>query len=394
MASCLDTQNRQFSSWADYELPAHGFVEPGKQAPVDGLYAGVDPHGLWWTMTSGTDEAFIADLAPIATTLTASVDSDVVACQTFDRVWMGPGVSVSPLVEDGLVGSLFLPSRRPARGVVVIGGSDGGTRSSEGVAALLASHGFAALALAYFGVEGLPDTLADIPIEYCGAAVSWLACHAAVGGDRVGIVGASRGGELALLVGSSIAQVSAVVGLAPSVVVWGGFPAGTEGRPAWTKGGRGLPWAVASQVLPGPSPNAPPLSQTDVYLAALTDPSAARAVIPVERTRGPILIVTGDSDRIWPASQFAEICMRRLRAARHAYPDRHLCYPAAGHTAGRPPGLPVPLCLVHPVDGIAYELGGTLQGNALSRADAWPQVLRFLWAHVPVSGGESAPIGR
>ena len=59
---------------------------------------------------------------------------------------MGPGIAREPVRDDGLVGTFFAPADGTARpGVLVVGGSDGGL--SEGMAALLASHGFAVLAL-------------------------------------------------------------------------------------------------------------------------------------------------------------------------------------------------------------------------------------------------------
>ena len=61
--------------------------------------------------------------------------------------------------------------RHPA--LLVVGGSEGGTPVRR--AAWLASHGYVALALAYFHAPGLPDQLRDIPLEYFGHSLSWLA---------------------------------------------------------------------------------------------------------------------------------------------------------------------------------------------------------------------------
>ena len=70
------------------------------------------------------------------------------------------------LVEvEGLVGTLFCPNTSgPHPAVITLGGMGGGLR--EGGAEALASEGFAALALAYFGLEGLPRELVEIPLEY------------------------------------------------------------------------------------------------------------------------------------------------------------------------------------------------------------------------------------
>ena len=56
-------------------------------------------------------------------------------------------------------------------------------------------------------------------------------------GERVGVIGTSRGGELVLLLGATFPQVVAVVANVPSHVVW--RRGGT--RSAWTYRGEPLP---------------------------------------------------------------------------------------------------------------------------------------------------------
>lgn len=391
--SCLDAVGSRFSSWADYEVTADGSVDLSSQPPVAGTYDGVDPYGLWWSMASEPNGVFSVDLDPIVTTVTAEIATEAVTAASFRRLWVGRGVSKVRLTGGGLVGTLFVPEERPAPGVIVLGGSDGGIRSSESIAALLASRGFTAMALAYFGLPGLPDALIEVPVEYFATAASWLVRQDVVVRGGVGVVGTSRGGELALLLGSCLPEISAVVGFTPSFVLWGGFPPDANVRPAWTLGGRGLPGAACDPAFAEDSRR--PVYVTEVFLEALADPAAtARATIPVERTDGPIMLITGGDDWIWPSSRLARACMRRLARANHPYADRHLQYPEAGHSVGRPPGLPVPVRVAHPVDGVAYNLGGSEKANAESRADAWPQVLRFLADHVPRRPGGTAEVDR
>src|SRR6185437_10343267 len=103
---------------------------------------------------------------------------------------MAPGVRQVEVRERGLVGTLFLPpGEGPHPGVIVLGGSSGGAR--DPLAALLASHGYAALALVYFGAEGLPPKLASIPLEYFETALDWMAAHDAVLGERCALIGFS-----------------------------------------------------------------------------------------------------------------------------------------------------------------------------------------------------------
>jgi len=74
-----------------------------------------------------------------------------------------------------LVANLYLSGNRqgPVPAVLVLGGSGGGFNSER--ASLLATHGYAALNVAYFGVEGTPKYFIEtIPIEYFMGVVSLL----------------------------------------------------------------------------------------------------------------------------------------------------------------------------------------------------------------------------
>src|SRR5207253_876376 len=100
--------------------------------------------------------------------------------------------------DQGLVGTLYLPGTTAARpAIMTLGGSDGGIDAAALSAAALANHGFAALAIAYFGAAGLPSGLVDIPLEYLERAIRFLRSHPAVLSERLGVLGRSRGGELA-----------------------------------------------------------------------------------------------------------------------------------------------------------------------------------------------------
>jgi hypothetical protein len=77
---------------------------------------------------------------------------------------MAHGVERVEIREPGIVGTLFLPpgtERRPT--LIVFGGSEGGIY--EPAAAQYAAHGYVTFALGYFGMEGLPAELQEIPVE-------------------------------------------------------------------------------------------------------------------------------------------------------------------------------------------------------------------------------------
>ena len=103
------------------------------------------------------------------------------------------------------------------------------------------------------------------------------------------------------------------------------------------------------------------------------------ATIQVERTHGPILMISGGDDRIWASSLMTEDAMSRLDESRFAYAYERLDYPHAGHTAGSPQTVPAWTGkIIDPLTGEREEPGGSIEGNAESGVDAGPKVLRFL----------------
>lgn len=283
---------------------------------------------------------------------------------------VGPAVAQAaktPL-PDGMVGE-FHPAAggRRTAAVLVLGGSEGGVAGSAPLARLLSEHGFNALALAYFGAPGLPATLQNIPLEYFRRAVDWLAAQPSVDPRRIGVLGGSKGAEAALLIASRDRRLRAVVAGAPSSIAWSGInPADfAHAGPSWTAGGAAVACATYDM-------GAPFNGVLDFYTRSLAKAPAA-ATILVEKIHGPVLLVSGREDQLWPSTLMAEAIMVRLDAARFAYPHRHLAYDHAGHPVlGPPPPANSPNL------ARLASLGGTVEGNVAARVDAWPKALQFL----------------
>jgi dienelactone hydrolase len=124
--------------------------------------------------------------------------------------------------EAGVHGTFTIPDGvgpRPA--VVALSGSGGGTPTWWG--ALLAPQGVAVLAAAYFAVDPLPTALCEIPLETVARAGEWLQRRPEVRSGRVGLVGGSKGAEMALLAATIWPDLfGPVAAVAPSCVVWFG----------------------------------------------------------------------------------------------------------------------------------------------------------------------------
>ena len=97
-------------------------------------------------------------------------------------------------------------------------------------------------------------------------------------------------------------------------------------------------------------------------------------MIPVEKIAGPVLLVSGRDDKLWPSTLMAEQVMARLDAAKFRYAHSHLAYGNAGHAAF---GKPAPEG-TKPNPAVFAVAGGTFEGTQAARVDSWPKALAFL----------------
>jgi dienelactone hydrolase len=345
-------------------------------------FAEPDPTALLWALEpDGDPEPALANAEDARGTLTVAEGERTVAAAEFTRVFGDRGVVRTELAGP-LAGELYTPAGPgPHPAVMTVSGSGGGIARAE--AALLASHGFACLALAYFNYPGRPPELCDQPLEYFGQALDWLAAQPQVRAEAIAVKGNSRGGELSLLLGSTFAAVRAVAAFVPSGYIWGAAKVDWSDGAAWTWQGKDLPRVpTGEEGEPDPDRDVAAdgsIKLTPGFLAALaaaTPGELADAEIPVERTKGPILMVCGETDDMWPAIEMTDVVLRRTAEAHFPYPVRRLTYPDAGHAIGLP-YLPTVTSAIHPLGG-NFAYGGTRAGTAAARAAAWPEMLAFL----------------
>lgn len=268
----------------------------------------------------------------------------------------------------GMVGAYYPPPAGHTDVVLVLGGSEGGLQGSQPLARRIAEHGVGALALAYFGAPGLPEALENVPLESFEAGVDWVRRQPGMAGRRLAVLGVSKGGEAALLLASRDPRLCAVVAAVPSSVVWAGIDMAHPMIPvtasSWTEHGRSLTFV--------PYAGGPFRGVRDLYERSLAK-AAPEAAIPVEKIRGPVLLVSGKADQLWPSTPMADAVMARLEARHFPHAHTHLAYDNAGHAAFGPP-LPAD----SPNIARLASLGGTPQGNQAARVDNWPKALAFL----------------
>jgi dienelactone hydrolase len=353
-------------SGATFDSDSTGMIDLATMAPVEGSWQRADAQAFIWSMEKTRETpsttSILENEDQSIVTVTVFQDTTAVAEKRITLLKRARGVSTTE-IRDTVIGTFYQPyGRRSLPAVIVLGGSEGGMNRPP--AALLASHGYAALALAYFGVPPLPEQLDRIPVETIDRAVEWLRAQPTVNRDAIAVFGGSKGAELALLAASRNPSIRAVVAIAPSSVVYQGITGGRDSSSSWTAGGKQLPFAgyVGSDAFTKSH------RLVDLYEPTLAA-APAEAVIPVEKIRGPILLVAGKNDALWPSAVMSDRIVQRAKQMRFTPRIVQLTLDDAGHHVANVPNRPT---------GDSVRLGGSAAGLAAAQFQSWRAIVSFL----------------
>lgn len=275
--------------------------------------------------------------------------------------------------DDGLVATWFAPASAtvPGPALLVLGGSEGGKAMSARMASALHPAGYATLALAYFGDEDLPEQLQGIPLEYFERALDWLAKQPGVDPSRIGVVGASKGAEAALLLASRDRRVRAVIAFTPTDHAWQSVDwNGWSDTPSWTAAGKPVPYLRYSPF--DPAAGLRVMYDRSVDEASSEARRAAR--IPLELAQASVLLVAGEKDALWGAAEASNRIEATLAAAGYPHEVLVLRYPDAGHVLFIGGTLGVDDAVLERI----LPMGGTPEGVVAAINDAWSKSLAFL----------------
>jgi dienelactone hydrolase len=389
-ASLLDDGGELWESHAVLTCDSGGELDLSRAKPVSGTYRKADPMGLFWSMTPKDTKdagAYVkSNTEPKQVTFSAEADGYTMLSKEIERFYLAPGVESIPVDEDGIIGTYFKPeAAEPRPAIIVMHGT--ANRVMEDRGSLLASRGYAVLSLLYFGGEGLPEDYIRIPVEYFEKCIAWLSARPEVKKGGVALIGISRGGEGALVVASRLEQVNAVVSISGSGVVFEGLhknPREGEPETPWTWQGDDIPFVerkdslsfTAKAIWGGISKK--PVSTLSTYIEGMKDKEAMdAATIEVEEIKGPVLLVSGKEDKVWPSSELSRIALARLEKSDHHFPCEHLDYDGAGHVVVLP-YQPTTVGYTRVFSGMALDFGGNPEANARASADSWEKMLRFL----------------
>ncbi|MCP4213750.1 MAG: hypothetical protein GY765_03790 [bacterium] len=152
-------------------------------------------------------------------------------------------------------------------------------------------------------------------------------------------------------------------------------------KSSWSFKGKPLPFVpwvkVESVVKQLMAKNPKQVAIAPCYLEGLKDEAAvSRAVIAVEKTNGPILLVSGEDDRMWPSALMCRMVEKRLKQHKFRYDYRNLEFKNSGHNIS-PPGY----MITTGEEDEVYAMGGNPGNNAHAQDGTWKAILSFLKKH-------------
>lgn len=260
--------------------------------------------------------------------------------------------------KDAIPDSKYCSAKGKSKNIVLIllGGSEGGLPNYYDTTKLT-SLGYACFILGYFNTKSTPDRLEMIPLEYFDKAIKSLKSRPELKKKKVIIWGGSKGGELALLLASRNKQIKGVIAAVPSSVVFQGL--GGNLSSSWSENGRSIPFVPFAPFDYSKIVNN---QYVEVYTLSLEQTQyVKKAEIKVEKINGPILLLAGKSDSMWPSHPMSEMMIKRLEEKKFSHWFKLYSYENAGHTLN---------------DG--NMMGGTAEGNKNARMDSEQRILDFL----------------
>ena len=218
--------------------------------------------------------------------------------------------------------------------LVYFGGSEGGNSMTKEHNVLerkmYTDKGYAMLAIGYFGMEGTPKELDRISLNAIYEEIKQVQTKPSIDATCVAVMGGSKGAELALALASKYPDINAVVSFAGSHVSFSSISIAADGKTgSYSFNNSSLPYVTV------PIKAIPYMLIGDFRRAhelALEDTSAVEAaIIAVENIKGPIFLVSGEKDHVWPSAEMSTEIINRLKVKDFSYPYQHIMVPNGNH---------------------------------------------------------------
>lgn len=172
----------------------------------------------------------------------------------------------------------------------------------------------------------------NYPLERIETAIRWLKAH---GNRKIGIVGASTTGTLALTAASYFPNITLTIAMTPSDFIWQGFMQGKkdgcgewpiEGESLFSYRGEPLPYMPFCykhpqywQVIQAETKESGDFLRSRKLFedSEKAHPITEAETIKVERIKGKLLIIGAEDDGLWPTAKYIRRMEKRLSQRPH-----------------------------------------------------------------------------
>uniref|UniRef100_A0A672YUP6 Acyl-CoA thioesterase 19 n=1 Tax=Sphaeramia orbicularis TaxID=375764 RepID=A0A672YUP6_9TELE len=362
-----------WEAFGHYTADATGTVNVSQDHSVGGTYSGVEPMGLLWSLrpVPGSKSWLRFRKMNVETPMevaisvyqghqTVFVDQVQLTSVVAERWYMAPGVRRIPVTESDLTATLFLPpGPGPFPGVLDLWGGAG--QLVEYRSALLASHGFASLALDYLTPKITLKTGKMVKDDYFETAYKFLQQHPKVSGCRIAMMGLSYSTSITLKMAiySEVMKVRRICfrNTDYKFYLLARF---TEEKQAIYR---------------------------DLLLPVPTDPGMK---LDVGRLQCPLLLIVGEDDQNWAAPESAQDIKEMMEQAGNSHLLTLLSYPNTGHLIEPPYS---PHARASRFKSVVVVLwGGDTVAHSRAQEDAWRKTLAFLRENLYSRKNSIAPV--
>lgn len=335
-----------WESYAVFETDEAGNIDLEKANPIEGSYKSADKMGLFYSMTVKENHktkvsnklADIGENRSYTLTFQVEINGEIIASKIHKRIFCDETIRSEDVTDEKLLARYFTSKDNiPKKTVIVLSGSDGRIEKAQAIAELFAMHGYSALAICYFGLEGVKKNLSCIELECVENAINWLKKQSTVDKNKIAIYGRSKGGEMVLLAASMFKDISCVIANTPSCYVYEGLKTNSfpSKHSSWMYKGKELPYIkfkfstflnTGIKMLLGKKD-----AISWMYKKLLEDIIAYEVIIPLEKINGPILLASSLKDAIWPSKMHCDTAEELLKKANFKYELKHVTYEKSGH---------------------------------------------------------------
>uniref|UniRef100_A0A3Q1HTH4 Acyl-CoA thioesterase 19 n=1 Tax=Anabas testudineus TaxID=64144 RepID=A0A3Q1HTH4_ANATE len=383
-----------WDAFGHYTADTSGTVNVAEDPSLGGTYSGVEQMGLMWSLrpVPGSQPGLRMRKVNVQTPMEVTilvyqghqtegfVDQVPLATVVVERWYMAPGVCRIPITEGGLTATLFLPSASGLfPGVLDLWG--GGGKLVEYRSALLASHGFASLALDYLTPKITLETGKMVDNQYFEMAYRVLQQHPQILSSRIAMLGLSLGTSITL----RLAVYSQIIKLRCAVCISGSHVQPVNGS--------------VEDILTYLNRNTENSRSNEKNEVIWRDlplplPTDTNFKVDVGQIKCPLMLVVGEDDQNWPTYESAVDMKEMMEKAGNSHLLTFLSYPNAGHLI-EPPYTPhtrasnFRTVILNNSMMILVLWGGETVAHSRAQEDAWRKILVFLRENLYGGGAAS-----